>query len=75
MPEEDGASLLVWLVNQGVAVAVVGFVLWRLERRLGELHDAVDALTLALVRTGAINGNPKAAALLASVEQATGGGK
>lgn len=50
------SSLVVWLVNQGVAVAVVGFVLWRLERRLVEVHDAIDRLTLALVRVGAING-------------------
>lgn len=75
MPEQSVTSLLVWLVNQGVAVAVVGFVLWRLEKRLVELHDAVDALTLALVRTGAINGNAKAKTLLASLEGTVEGGR
>lgn len=64
MPEGDAPALLVWLVNQGVAVAVVGFVLWRLEKRMEALHEALEELTLAMLRTGAINGNSKAKAML-----------
>lgn len=56
MPTDGDTSLTVWLVNQGVAVGVAAFVLIRVESRLREVHQAIDDLTLALLRTGGING-------------------
>lgn len=72
MPDGDAPALLVWVVNQGVAFAVCAFVLVRLDKRLEAIHKSLDDLTLAMLRTGALNGDAKAAQALA-IRMADGG--
>jgi len=44
----EGTELVQWGITQGVAVAVLAFVLVRLEARMTELQRSIDKLSVSV---------------------------